>query len=137
MNSPVYKSKGTLQYSPQSIGASEKWWLILYCDAQLGAYYRRLYEYEHRRCRKLQTPGWKDHVSVVRNEEPDDQYKPLWNKYDGLEVEFEYEAIVRDNDIYFWLEVTCDFLLDLREELGLPRNPEFDLHLTVGNNVNL
>lgn len=134
----LYASKGILRYSPQLIGnASEKWWLILNCDAELGAYYRRLYEYQTHRCLKLQTPGWKDHVSVVRNEEPADELKPLWFKYEGQEIDFKYEPVVKDNGLYYWLEVECDFLLDLREELGLPRNPEFNLHVTIGNNVNL
>ena len=133
----MYKSKGILRYSPKLIGVSEKWWLVLNCDAELGRYYRCLYEFKYRKCCKLQTPGWKEHISVVRNEEPADQHKPLWQKYEGLEVEFKYEPLVRDNEVYFWLEVECDFLLDVRVELGLPRNPEFDLHVTIGNNVNL
>jgi hypothetical protein len=134
----MYVSKGILRYSPKLIGATnEKWWAILDCNFELGRYYRRLYENEHQKCRRLQTPGWKEHISVVSNEKPLDQYKHLWFKYEGLEVEFNYEYFVKNNDVYFWLEVKCDFLLNLREELGLPRNPEFGLHITIGNNVNL
>ncbi len=131
-------SKGILRYSPKLIGVvGEKWWVVLDCSPELGAYYRRLYEYSTNKCRKLQTPGWKEHVSVVRNEVPADEFKPLWHRYEGKEVEFKYESIVRTNNIYYWLEVECDFLSDLREELGLDRIPEFDLHITVGNNLNL
>lgn len=133
----MFLSKGILRYSPQLIGAeSEKWWLILNCDAELGAYYRRLYYYATHKCRKLQQPGWKDHVSVVRNEEPADEFKHLWGKYEGHEVEYKYEAGVQSNSLYYWLDVECDFLLDLREELGLPRKPIYDLHVTIGNAIN-
>ncbi len=132
----MFASKGTLRYSPKLLGTTEeKWWLILFCSAELGGYYRRLYELNHYRSRKLQAPGWKDHVSVVRNEEPPN--RDIWFKYEGLEVEFRYEPIVKNNNIYFWLEVECEFLSDLRIELGLPRKPEFDFHVTVGNNINL
>jgi hypothetical protein len=133
----MFQSKGVLRYSPQLIGVeNEKWWLILHCDAELGAYYRRLYHYATYRCRKLQQPGWKDHVSVVRNEEPSEEFKRLWGKYEGREVEYQYKPGVKNNTLYYWLDVECEFLLDLREELGLPRKPFYDLHVTIGNAVN-
>lgn len=134
----MFVSTGLVNYSPRLIGNSdEKWWLVLQCGSEIGKYYRRLYDYLTNNCRKIQAPGWKDHITIGRNEKPPDEFQSLWGKYEGLEVEFEYNSVPRTNGQYYWLDVKCDWLLDLREELGLPREPEFKLHLTIGNNINL
>ena len=59
--------------------------------------------------------------------------KVLWERYSGEIVTFEYNSIIRDDELYFWLDVSCPRLLDIREELGLPRHPEYSFHLTIGN----
>jgi hypothetical protein len=79
-------------------------------------------------------PAWEEHISVVRDEEPPN--KEFWEKYAGQEIEFQYNPIVEGDGLFFWLNVDCDFLLEIREELGLPRDPEFPLHLTIGNAKN-
>jgi hypothetical protein len=71
---------------------------------------------------------------VVRNEEPLENYKHLWKKYDGQPIEFKYLPEAHGDGMYFWLPVQCEVVLDIRVELGFPREPEFPLHLTVGNN---
>lgn len=130
------KSVGKLRYSPQLLGAdsvSESWWLVVDCDPDIGAYYRALYRLQHHDCRKLLRPAWREHISVIRNEEPPEDRKYLWKKYDGQQVEFTFRQGVRTEGFYFWLDVDCDEVLNIREELGLPRDPEFPLHLTIGN----
>ena len=67
----------------------------------------------------------------MRNEEPID--KLPWGCYNGYEVEFEYENIIKDNGEFYWLDVRCDFLYQIRMELGLNKNPEYPFHLTIGN----
>ena len=57
----------------------------------------------------------------------------VWEKYDGQTVKFSYNPIVENDDKYFWLNVECDFLFEIRLELGLERDPEFPFHLTIGN----
>ena len=52
-----------------------------------------------------------------------------WNK---KEIEFTYDTNVRTNGEDWWLRVYSKDLLDIREEAGLPRNPFFNLHLTIG-----
>jgi hypothetical protein len=115
--------------------------VILDADPEIGRYYRHLSHVFRRSDNKIQRPAWKEHISVVRNEEPPADKKPLWGKHEGEVVVFSYNPIacsrggesLSGQDLYVWFEVDCSRLLDLREELGLSRRPEFDLHLTIGN----
>jgi len=129
----MFKSKGKLRYSPELNGNQERFWLIADCDKEVGNYYRRLYQNSFWKCRKLQRPSWEEHITIIRNEEP--PLLELWDKYDGNEVEFFYDPILKSNDLYFWFDVECPEMLDIREELGLSRNPEYQLHLTIGNAI--
>ncbi len=132
----MFSSTGKLRYSPQLNGnRSEKYWLVVDCDPAIGKYYRNLYLLENYNCRLLQRPSWEAHITVIRNEEP--PLKELWGKYDGQNIEFKYRPIVRDNTLYFWLDVESPCLLNIREEMGLPRQPIYPLHLTIGNSVDL
>jgi hypothetical protein len=129
----MHQSKGTLRYSPKLTGErDEKWWLILDCDPGIGAYYRNLYKMWHYNCKKLQAPSWAEHITVVRNEEP--PIKKPWQLHDKKQVNFTYTVDYFGSDgVYVWLDVECEELLDIREALGLPRNPIYPLHLTIGN----
>lgn len=107
------------------------WWLVVDCDEEIGRYYRHLYKKYHHGCLTLQRPSWKEHITVIRDEEP--AVKNLWLAYDKKEINFSYRSRVDSNDEYYWLDVFCPELLDIREELGLPRQPLYPLHLTIGN----
>lgn len=129
----MFKSSGTLRYSPKLTGnarVSSKWWLVLDCDPVIGDYYRQLFTSGNWGIQKWTKPAWGAHISVIRNEEPSDKAK--WEAYNGIEVEFEYGELT-GNDLYLWLPVRCERLNDIREELGLVREPFYKLHLTVGN----
>ena len=128
------QSTGTIRYSPPALGESQgqNWWIIVDCQAEIGKYYRQLYKGFHWNCRELKKPAWAEHISVGRNEEPPN--KEFWEKYNGQTVDFTYTLQAQTDGVYCWLPVQCDFLLDLRVELGLPREPEFPLHLTFGLN---
>lgn len=128
----AYLSSGTLRYSPKTWKKDQKWWLVVDCDADIGAYYRHLFYLSSYRCERLTRPAWKEHVTVVRNEEPPEAHKSLWGKYDGQEVVFSLAPISRTDGAFCWLDVTCERLLDIREELGLPREPQYALHLSYG-----
>lgn len=134
----MFRSIGQVMYSPRShLGSSEQW-VILGCDDEIGKYYRSLYQQEHpylngNTSGKLLRPVFGSHISFVRNEK---LINPkLWRLDEGQVVEFEYEASAVDNGTYYWLRVSCPFLLDLRQRLGLARQPRFNLHLTIGRTV--
>ena len=129
------KSIGKIIYSPRShLGSNEKW-AVLMCDDEISRYYRHLYAIENPylnsgKSTKLTRPVWGAHISFLRSEHVPN-FK-LWRLDDGKLVDFEYEAGVKTNGEYFWLHVSCPYLLDLREKYGLSREPKFGLHLTIG-----
>jgi hypothetical protein len=124
------KSIGKLIYDPRSHIGSSGNWLVLMCDDEISKYYRHLFYKEYPWLGKLTRPVWGTHVSIIRGE-----YIPNYNLW-GLDknkiLEFEYEPGIKDNGEYYWLNVKCDALLDIREKYGLLRLPKFGLHLTVG-----
>ena len=129
-----FNSTGVFYYSPKLVGSrNEKWWLVLECDPEIGRFYRNRYNIFRYKIDSLQRPSWKEHITVVRNEEP--LNKSFWEKYSGQEVDFSYNPIVENDSKYFWLNVECDFLFEVRSELGLSKNPEYPFHLTIGNRI--
>lgn len=121
-----FKSKGIIRYS-----TGPSYWVLIDCDQEIGKYYRRLYNSFHYNCKTIRKPSWAEHITVIRDEEPIN--KSLWGCYNGIEIEFEYENIIKDNDEFYWLDVYCDFLYQIRIDLGLGKDPEYPFHLTVGN----
>jgi hypothetical protein len=112
---------------------SEKWWLIADCDAGIGSYYRDLFFLHTHKCEKLQPPAWKEHITIIRNEEPPEANKVLWEKYANKPVEFAYSAVPDTDGLFVWLHVECSLFESLREELGLSPKPTIPFHLTIGN----
>lgn len=137
----MLKSTGILRYSPKLNGSLErrdggstKWWLVIDVDPEIGRYAREMYRLWTYKTDIIRRPAWEVHVSVIRDEEPADQYKPLWEKYNGLEIEFQYDMMgATGDDTYVWLPVVCEQALDIRTELGLSREPYYSLHCTIGN----
>jgi hypothetical protein len=129
----MFESIGILRYSPtqEGIKSPSKWWLVVDTCEDLIAYYRHWWNWEHRFFGPtIVRASWKSHISVVTDEVCPNLN--AWGKYAGEEVRFTYEPDVRGNAEYFWIDVRCERLLDIREELGLSRNPTFSLHLTLG-----
>lgn len=128
------RTTGILRYSPKLLGerSSDKWWLVLDVDQNISDLYRHLYWLDTYRCKKLQRPAWGAHVSIIRNEEPPKEKQSLWESYADQELELEYTSDVGDNGIHWWLPVFCEKALDIRVELGLPRQPYHPLHMTFG-----
>lgn len=125
-----------LRCDPKPLKGSESkmfkpWWMICYTECDISRYYSWLL---HRRTGLiLQEPAWGPHISVVRGEEP--PRKDLWTKYDGRQITIEYETDVRTNGEHWWLRIVSEDLKDIREELGLPRQGAFGLHLTLGRPI--
>ncbi len=133
-NRRIKMDKGILRYSPKLLGkSSSKWWLVIDCDPELGKYYRHLFHLMSYRCYKLQRPAWECHITVIRDEEPPN--KELWEKYANQEVEFNVSSEVKDNGDYHWYQVECNLALDIRQELGLIREPQYPLHLSIGHGI--
>lgn len=138
-------SSGVLLYDPDRQGLKDKpgkrpktrWWLVLECDPDIPRYYQWWIQ-KSLHIKGLCEPSWGAHVSVIRGEEPREDLQSLWGKYQGERVEFRYQAKPRqsgdttgDRPGNFWfLDVECSRLQEIRAELGLVVYPKF--HLTVG-----
>ena len=124
-------SVGNLRTSPTAKGTRPaKWWAVVDVDTEIGKYFRSLRKLNHPYFPHIVRPAWNEHITVVRNEEPTN--KNLWDSLNGRSFEFSYSNITENDGKHYWMPVRCDLLLDIREELGLPRNPHFPLHLTIG-----
>lgn len=124
------KSLGKLVYSPRTHLSSSDRWLVVMADDEISKYYRSLFYTEYPWLGKLTRPVWGTHISVIRGEWIPNH--KIWKSDENKIIEFEYEGGVDDNGEYYWLRVNCPYLLDLREKYGLPREPKFGLHLTIG-----
>jgi hypothetical protein len=78
------------------------------------------------------------HVSIVNDAERDFSYgvNPRWEtvkaKYDGKPMDFYIDLEPRTNGEHWWFRVYCPAGEDMREELGLKRDPFYSLHMTIG-----
>jgi hypothetical protein len=105
--------------------------MVIDCDPEIGVYYRHLFWLAQNKCQTLIRPTWKEHISVIRNEEPPKNY--LWSTYGNYPVSFCYDTELRTDGEYFWLDVVCPIVLRMRKELGLSAEPDPGLHLTIGH----
>ncbi len=112
-------------------GSTTDGWLIIQCEPDVGRYFRHLRMLERPSSPTLSDPLWGAHVSIVRGEAlPDPK---AWNDREGCAVEFEYRYPAQEIGEYTFFPVICEDALDYRERLGLPREPQWPLHLTFGN----
>jgi hypothetical protein len=131
MNTKFFESTGTLQYS-------KDWRLVLRVEQDLADYYRSLIP----KWLPSQRPRWPAHVTVVRQEKETPANKEHWWKYNGHTLKFIYSPYIHHDKIYFWLNVWCKKLEEIRSELGLPFHSQFTLppagfkknfHCTIAN----
>lgn len=108
-------------------------------DPGLASFYRRLMP----KNLKAQKPRWPTHITVVRAEKETPVNLEHWGKYDGEEVTFMYDNNLYIDRHYYWLNVWCDRLSEIRTELGLPPKSRWTrppsggfhecFHITVAN----
>ena len=129
----LHKSVGVLRYSyTKEYGYK----LIVSVDPGISMFYRWL------------IPAWfikrpqryPAHISLVRKEIP--KKLDVWGKHEGRKIEFQYSPDIQCDKNYWWLNVYCKELEDIRIELGLPvgskytRPPdghEHIFHISIAN----
>ncbi|MNB84570.1 hypothetical protein D3C81_804370 [compost metagenome] len=127
-----FEATGKLIYDPV-LGREPiftPWWVILKTPQDIVEYYHYWFEKKHGI--KLIKPKWGSHISLIRGEQPSGENKQLWKKYDGMKIKFQYSNEIKWNNDYVWIDVNCDQLLEIREQLGLKKQPEHNLHITIG-----
>ena len=126
-----HESKGKLQYS-------KDWRLVLKVDQDLADYYRSLIP----PWMSSQRPRWPAHITVVRQEKEMPVNKQHWWKHNNRTVSFIYSPIIHHDSVYYWINVWCKILEEIRIELGMPFHSPFTLppagfkknsHCTIAN----
>lgn len=126
----VYKSTGVIKYDPRvERGTFMDWWVILQCDKEIVRYYQHVFKTLY--WKKLQTAMWGAHVSVVRGERPK---KPEnWKLFNGAVLEFSYVYDgFHTNGQHFWIKAWSPTFGEIRESLGLSKEPKVPFHLSIG-----
>jgi hypothetical protein len=95
----------------------------------LDLLYQWFIERRHGQALRLNRPIFGTHVTIVRHNE-DVPNMALWGRYEGLEVDIEYDVVLRNHFGFWSLPVYNTWFQEVRYELGLP--PEPDFHITVG-----
>lgn len=79
------------------------------------------------------------HVTIISDKVNKEKFDKIARKYNGKEITFYYELEPRTNVKHWWLRVHSTEAEDIREEMGLNREPYFGFHLTIGymNHLNI
>jgi hypothetical protein len=143
--SNILTGVGVIKYNPPRPGMKHRtdWWAVLDVNKELTRYYRWWLEFEQHI--HLQPPSWDCHISIVRGEKPQPEFIDGWKKYQGERLEFTYtHGVIRvgrslrtdaraenaTGGEYYFIDVVCPRLDEIRKELGLKTG--FNHHLTIG-----
>lgn len=134
-----FKSTGKFYYDPPrgQMKNRVKKWAILRVDDEISNYYR--WWINHLFHTHLLQPAWNAHISVIRGEKDfayskADINSPLWKKYQGKIIEFEYshEPYSCQNGNFWVIKARSEELTFIRQELGLVTKYGDTFHITVG-----
>ena len=141
-----HNGTGIILYDPPRPKLKKKvdWWCIVQVNEEITRYYRYWVMknpayFKETSLDNLCMPSWGSHISVLRGERPRDDLMHLWRKYHGQRVNFRYSHDVRRSgdttgwdrpDNYFFLDIHCPELINIRKELDRPTN--WNLHMTIG-----
>jgi len=133
----LFKAQGKLRYS-------QNYKLVVEVEQDIVDFYRSLIP----KSIKVSRGRWPAHITVVREKDGLD-FPPnmeFWGKYEGEIIEFLYSNQIEYGKIYYWLNVYCVKLEEIRKELGLPYVSRIALppegfkkcfHMTIGNTKGL
>ena len=121
----MFSGNGKLKYH-------DNWWLVVNVEGDICKYYRTLVNF-YDRSLQLNSPKHNAHITVIAGKYERPKYEHLWNKYQDETIYFEYTPEITIDREYFWMEVKCKRIEDIREELGLTPKIIQPWHLTVGN----
>lgn len=79
------------------------------------------------------------HVTIISDRMSSKIFEEATKLFNNKEITFYYELEPRTNIKHWWLRVHCPEAEDIREALGLSREPYFGFHLTIGymNDLNV
>ena len=107
----LHTSTGVLRYSNDE----GYYRLVVNIDPEISKYYYSLIP----KWFDTNRPRWAPHVTVVRPIKEIPTIFDAWGKYEGELVNFQYDGSVYYGKVYFWINVFCKRLEEIRTELGL------------------
>lgn len=121
---------GKIKYDPFRHGMKAKttWWANLEVDKEITRYYR--WWIKNKYWVDLCKPSWDAHASIIRGEEPMQSLQHLWKKYNGQKVQFLYQHNVQNSGDFWYVEVKCPLMTQIRDEFELQSHWNF--HITIG-----
>ena len=117
----MYSAEGSLNYKAGG-------WLVVDTSMSICAYYRGVVSWLTGKKATLPLHG--AHITVIAGKYNDVTAHPSWRKYQGEKVVFYYDGVIKEDDGYYWIMVTCPRLAEIRAELGLSPEPFWPYHLT-------
>ena len=109
------------------------WWCVAKVDNEVCRYYRALFNKNRHISDQIQPQKEDGHITIVSKYDRCVDNNLLWGKYNNKFVDFELDLYPLDNGRDYWLRAYSYFAEDIREEMGLNREPYYPLHLTIGN----
>lgn len=132
----LYKSYGTLKYSIGKEKNAPR--LILEIDKDISRYYRSFIP----KSILYNIPKYPPHITVVREGKEQPLKLEEWGKYEGEEIEFQYDNIIKFGSVYIWINCFSKRLEEIRLGLGMEINSLYTLppegfvkcfHSTIAN----
>lgn len=129
----MFSSTGIIKYD-----STTGYRLTVEVDPELSNYYRSLIPRYYRILR----PRYPAHITVVRTEKEIPQNLDKWGKWDKHRITFLYDPFVHSGNQYYWINIWCHKLEEIRGELGLPLISKYTMppdgftktfHCTIAN----
>ena len=133
----VIKMKGILDFTPinrtkkHAAQASWKRVAIIKTNCELDRYYAWFLTKRFNLTLNKNLRG--SHVTFINDKVNFAQFEQAAKIFAGKEIEFFIELEPRSNGEHWWLRAYCPEAENIREILGLSREPYFGLHFTLGH----
>jgi hypothetical protein len=133
----VIKIRGILDFTPEDVTRkhkSQSSWkrtAIIKTDCDLDIYYA--WFLKKRFNLELNKNLRRTHISFINDKMGKSIFDEASKVFNGKEIDFYIEIEPRSNAEHWWLRVHCPDAENIREACGLPREPYFGLHLTLGH----
>lgn len=135
-NNILIECEGFITFNPPNITKkhiSQSNWkqtVIIKTNCEIENYYS--WFIEKRFNLKLNKTIRGTHVTIINDRMDLSEISKFKDIFDGKPIKFYYNPIPVTNGEHWWLRVFCPESENIREIMGLNKNPYFNLHLTIG-----
>jgi len=133
----IFKVTGYMDFSPKDITkkhkkqASWKRTAIIRTNCDMDKYYGWFLKKRFNLILNKNLRG--NHVTIINDKMDKNSFEEAAVVFHGKPIDFYVENEPRSNGEHWWLRVWCPNSENIRELLGLSRDPYFGLHLTIGH----